>query len=149
MPSSATITSFFEFTPGTKARSAQVDTNFSTFRGHVIPVDPNTAASADDTYDLGANLGPRWRQVYCRSVDFLSSTTTGASVEAVGVTNLTAGALQIKINDTVTAQFGADGIHGGYLSETNQINTTVVFATGVLPSLTGVNFTADNSFTAR
>jgi hypothetical protein len=56
MPSSATITSFYSFAAGTLIRSARVNTNFSVFRGHLLPVDPNTALAASTlTYDLGAD----------------------------------------------------------------------------------------------
>lgn len=56
MPSSATITAFYEFSAGTLIRSARVNTNFSTFRGHLLPVAVDTAtAAATLTYDLGAD----------------------------------------------------------------------------------------------
>lgn len=61
MPSTATITSFYNFTALTVIRSAQVNTNFDTFRGHIIPVDPSTATSATTmTYDLGS-IDHMWR----------------------------------------------------------------------------------------
>ena len=56
MPSSATITAFYEFTPGSLIRSARVNTNFSNFRGHFVPVAVDTATAASTlTYDLGAD----------------------------------------------------------------------------------------------
>lgn len=56
MPSSATITAFYEFSAGTLIRSARVNTNFSTFRGHLLPVATDTATAASTlTYDLGAD----------------------------------------------------------------------------------------------
>lgn len=56
MPSSATITSsdLIDFQPKTVIKSAEVDGNFSIWRGHNLPVNPNTSAAADSTYDLGS-----------------------------------------------------------------------------------------------
>lgn len=65
MPSTATITSteFYTFVAGTTIRSAQVNSNFSVYRGHIFPIDPNTSASAHLTYDLGSE-GKVWRGFY-------------------------------------------------------------------------------------
>lgn len=63
MPSTATITSFFEFSTGTVIRSAQHNTNFSNFRGHLVPIATDTAASSNLTHDLGAPTH-MWRGNY-------------------------------------------------------------------------------------
>jgi len=64
MPSTNTITSFYSFTPGGYIYSAEVNNNFSNFRGHILPIDPNTAtAAATMTYDLGSN-DYMWRSNY-------------------------------------------------------------------------------------
>lgn len=56
MPTTATITAFYSFSAGTQIRSSEHNTNFGNFRGHIIPVDPNTATAATSgTYDLGAD----------------------------------------------------------------------------------------------
>lgn len=73
MPSSATITSFYSFTALTTIRSADVNTNFSTFRGHIIPVDPTAASSPTITYDLGAD-GHAWRNVYAKGLHIFGDT---------------------------------------------------------------------------
>lgn len=65
MPSTATITSFYSFTALTRIKSAEVNANFSNFRGHVIPIDPNTIAASDLTYDLGSSEY-KWNNVYSR-----------------------------------------------------------------------------------
>lgn len=70
MPSSATITStdFTTFASGTRIRSAPMNTNFSVYRGHLLPVDPNTsAAAATGTYDLGSS-DHKWRTVYAENI---------------------------------------------------------------------------------
>lgn len=63
MPSTATITAFYNFTANTKARASQVNTNFDTFRGHILPVSPTTATAINNTYDLGSSEY-RWRNLY-------------------------------------------------------------------------------------
>lgn len=75
MPSSATITSFYSFTALTKIRSSEVNTNFSNFRGHLLPVDPSTATAATTiTYDLGAS-DHAWRNVYAKGLHIYGDTT--------------------------------------------------------------------------
>jgi hypothetical protein len=56
MPSTATITTFYSFTPNTVIRSAYVNNNFDVFRGHLLPVDPTSSAAAtNDAYDINAS----------------------------------------------------------------------------------------------
>lgn len=87
MPTTATITSFYTFSAGSKARATQVNNNFDVFRGHIIPIDPNTVASANVTYDLGSDPN-RWRTAYVQSIDFDRSTSTAsATIEADANTN--------------------------------------------------------------
>lgn len=75
MPSTATITAFYSFSAGTVIRSADVNTNFSNYRGHIVAVDPSTAtAAATQTYDLGAQEY-RWRNIYGKVVPHIVSTT--------------------------------------------------------------------------
>lgn len=64
MPSSATVTAFYVFSAGTVIRSADVNSNFSNYRGHIIPIDPNTSTAATTmTYDLGSTEYS-WRGAY-------------------------------------------------------------------------------------
>ena len=75
MPSTATITAFYSFTPLTTIYSAQVNANFSNYRGHIVPVDPSTAtAAATITYDLGSN-DHAWRYVYAKQIHIYGDTT--------------------------------------------------------------------------
>lgn len=76
MPSSATITSFITLIAGSKARASHVNTNFSNFRGHLLPIDPNTAASANATYDLGAS-DAKWRRIYLDQAPFINGQQLG------------------------------------------------------------------------
>ncbi len=116
MPSSATITAFYDFTANTRARASQVSNNFSAFRGHLIPVEPNTAAAGNLNYDIGSS-DHRWRTLYGQSVNFLSNTTTGndvtmyANTTGAATLNIYAGATQIFnitqfIGETTTAAVG-------------------------------------------
>ena len=75
MPSTATITSFYSFTANTKARASQVNGNFDLFRGHIIPIDPNTQTAISATYDLGSSEY-RWKNVYLPAT---SGTITAAA----------------------------------------------------------------------
>jgi len=82
MPSTATITAFYSFVALTKIQSAQVNNNFSIFRGHIIPVDPNTAtAGASGTYDLGESTH-YWRGNYLQYGYFSHFSTVTANPAA-------------------------------------------------------------------
>lgn len=80
MPSTDTITAFYNFSAGTVIRSANVNTNFDAWRGHVIPVDPNTTtAGVTLTWDLGSSAR-RWRNVYGRVVPAIAETTGSMTI---------------------------------------------------------------------
>lgn len=118
MPSTATITAFYTFSANTKARASQVNTNFSAFRGHMFAIDPNTIAGANNTYDLGSTEY-RWREGYFRSIDLLSTTTTGAALSMSGVTTGAGAGFVFKIAGTeamrivpIVAATTAADIHG-------------------------------------
>lgn len=75
MPSTATITALYTFSPDTLIRSSYHNTMFSIWRGHIIPIDPNTATAAPtQTYDLGSQ-DYRWRSVYGKLSPRIDSTT--------------------------------------------------------------------------
>lgn len=81
MPSSATITAFYTFSPLTTIKSAEVNNNFNSYRGHIIPIDPNTATSAANiTYDLGVS-DHAWRNVYLTGLHLFAQ-TAGATPPA-------------------------------------------------------------------
>lgn len=100
-----TITSFYDFTPGTKARAGHVNTNFSAFRGDAIPVDPNTAASADLTYDLGTTEY-RWKDVYLQRIMLSDVTTAGLYIQG----SSTGTAVEIYIDNTLSATLDSGGV---------------------------------------
>lgn len=76
MPSSATITAFVTAVAGTKARASHFNTNFSNYRGHILPVDPNTIASSHQTYDLGAS-DAQWRRIYLKEPPYVNGSQLG------------------------------------------------------------------------
>ncbi len=71
----ATITTFTEFTPGTVARSSEVNTNFSNYRGDIVPINTNTASASHLTHNSGT-YEHRWAGVYSGLVDLGGLTTT-------------------------------------------------------------------------
>jgi len=77
MPSSATITAFYEFAANTKARASEVNSNFSVFRGHLIPIEPLTIAASNITHDVGSDEH-RWRTGYFKYMDFDRNTSTSS-----------------------------------------------------------------------
>lgn len=85
MPSSATITSFYTFTPFTTIRSSEVNANFSLFRGHLIPISPTTATGSNLTYDLGSTEYI-WNNAYARHL--LMYGDTAASTPPAGFYNI-------------------------------------------------------------
>lgn len=106
-PSTATITStdFKDMEFGGKARSQYVDDNFNIFRGHLIPVDPNTSASIANTYDLGSSEYP-WRNVYLKNLPVVNGATMGSVSGITGVLEESATAGEI-----VSAFGDSDGLN--------------------------------------
>lgn len=74
MPSTATITSFYSFAALTRIKSSEVNTNFSNFRGHIIPISPTTATGANLSYDLGSTEYI-WNNLYSRHLMMYGDTT--------------------------------------------------------------------------
>lgn len=75
MPS--TITAFYDFVAGTKARSSQVDNNFNNFRGNLIPINENTATASNDTHYLGTSEH-QWKRIYLAETPFVGGVQMAA-----------------------------------------------------------------------
>ena len=75
-PSTATITSFYSFTAGTKAKASEVNTNFLNYRGFLLPVNTDTTTASDNTHDLGA-ADHRWRYLYVNNPPVIATQTAG------------------------------------------------------------------------
>jgi hypothetical protein len=135
MPVNATITSFYSFTANTKARASQVNTNFSNFRGHILPTDPNTATAINNTYDLGSNEY-KWRNSYIENM-FIGYTSTGWSM----IDSTTAvGAVHFKKNG-VTKKAIYD-VNGAYTSSAyaGQVAKSPIFtASSSIPNASSQN----------
>ena len=108
-----TITAYYSFTANTRAKAAEVTTNFSNYRGTYLPIRTDTATAADDTYSLG-NDSYRFTSVYCRSVDLRTSTTT-ASLVFSGVTTATTGAFQWTIEGVTVGVMTTQGLNGSLI----------------------------------
>ncbi len=112
MPSSATITAYYTFTPSTKAKATQVNAMFSNLRGHHIPIDGSAASAADGSYHLGSDEH-RWGTAFVNEVDLETSTST-ASLVIKGNTAVTAGSMLFQIEGVTKAEIGTGGVDGQY-----------------------------------
>lgn len=148
MPSSATITAFYNFSANSKARASQVNNNFDVFRGHLLPVDPNTVGAAGNTYDLGSREHT-WRNGFVGSTFinnmYLGQTTSNWIIQNETTTN--AGNLHFMHSGTTRAviaknygmttaagvgQLGASGVisqSGTPLTKTNIVGSTFTLQT--------------------
>lgn len=139
MPSTATITAFYSFAANTRARASQVNDNFSIFRGHIIPVDPNTATAISNTYDLGSSEY-KWRKGYINEIEFAGLTST-ANYSFLPVPSL--GGMQIKEGSTeflripaITAsQFTSTAAPGG-IARSSTINFASVLTSNSVTNVT-------------
>lgn len=127
MPSTATITAFYNFAANTKARATQVNANFDTFRGHIIPVEVLTATSANMLYDLGST-DYRWRTAYLRSLDFASNTTTGSAVQILAATSGSIPYISWMIAGTERARFSEAGVRS--IPASSYLNVTISAGVG-------------------
>jgi hypothetical protein len=62
-----------------------MNTNFSVFRGHILPLDPNTATSINNTYDLGSSEY-NWRRVYTKGLYLPSGYSSTAAISGIAAT---------------------------------------------------------------
>ncbi len=142
MPSTATITAFYSFTGGTKARATQVNNNFDAFRGHIIPISPLTATASHNTYDLGSTEW-RFRTGHVGSVNLLSNTTTGNDIVVKSDTATTYGGLVIEAGGTeifrasknsgmTTAAAKGQRAHSAVFSYSTSGSTAVTIAASVI-----------------
>lgn len=105
MPQFATITSFYTFQGNTKARATNVNSNFSNFRGHLLPIDPNTITCIGDTYDVGS-VEYRFNKGWFNYIEYDRPTTT-CSVTQYSNTAVTAGSLVTQINSVSVSEIGS------------------------------------------
>jgi hypothetical protein len=116
MPSTATITSFYTFASNTKARASQVNNNFDVFRGHILPIDPNTQTAINNTYALGSTEY-RWNNLYSTEINLTGATTTGNIIVVRDTATTTTEAL-LKFGTTEISRFNQYGIKKHTLNAT-------------------------------
>lgn len=93
MPNS--ITTYFTFSANTKARAAQVNNNFSNYRGDLLPIEEDTQAASDLSHDLG-QPDHKWVEGYISTI-FLGNTSTSWRVKDE---TTTVGDLSFLLNGT-------------------------------------------------
>lgn len=130
MPS--TITTYHTFVAATKARAAQVNTNFANHRGDLLPINEDTASSSHNTHHLGAS-DHRWLGSFVNYLDIKGATTT-AQHQIYADTSLTAGAFIFAIGSTTVARIKPTGFDGAYIAPASITDT----AMGTLRTLYGV-----------
>lgn len=119
MPSQETISSFYVFTAGSIARAEDVNANFANFRGHLIPIDPNTSTAATTkTYDLGSTEH-KWNVGYFSKLD-VSITSTAQMI----VDGLSSGGWNFNINSLSVFKITDDGFIGANLTPMTVQNPT-------------------------
>jgi hypothetical protein len=123
MPTTATITAFYSFSPGVKALSSEVNTNFANLKGHFLPIDPTSSSASNANYDLGSD-DHRWLTTYIKDIDIVSSTST-ASLSISGDTSLTFGAFKFNIEGSEKFRITSDGFSGINVSPTSYTSTAL------------------------
>lgn len=91
-----TITGFVTFVAGTKARAANVNDNFSNYRGTLLPINSDTATASHNTHDLGSTEH-YWRRVYLGQAPFIN----GSQIGKVRIENVYDGASPPDIQDPI------------------------------------------------
>lgn len=114
MPS--TITAFYQFTPGTKARSSEVDANFANMRGTRLPIEEDTAAASHLEHDVGS-AEHRWLTGYFGTVDLRAMTTT-AALKFQAQTSVTLGAAELLAGSNTLGNFAFGEFGFGGLTST-------------------------------
>ena len=71
----STITSFFTFVPGTKAKASQVNTNFLNYRGDILPINTDTTTASNFTHKLGTS-DHRWAISHIEGINLGQTTSS-------------------------------------------------------------------------
>lgn len=154
MPSTATITAYYSFTGGTKARASQVQNNFDVSRGHRIPIDPNTQTGSNLSYDLGSTEY-QWRSAYVGGYTITNETTTGLGGLKFSLGGTEKFRIASSFGNTLTAgagQYAIADISGTFTgpSLSTITGSTLTITTIGRPIMIGLtsNTTASAMFTA-
>ena len=106
----------------------------------MIPIEPLTATSANLTYDLGSTEW-RWRELYARSIDLSTATTTGFALNISGMTSGANPGFSFKIGGTekwrISNNLNATSTAGiGQYAESGSFSVNVSSASGVVANST-------------
>lgn len=138
MPSNATVTAYYTFVANTKARAAEVNSNFSLYRGHIIPIEPLTATASNISHDLGSREHS-WRVGYLQSLQVRAATSTVDFV-IQGQTSVTAGAAEFLFGSTTIASMDiTNGIYRQSLENAANRMTTTSLSTAQFSFTTTVS----------
>ena len=88
MPATATITTYHDFEALQRARASEVDYNLANHRGHVIPINTDTASSSNNTHDLGAT-DHQWRSAYLQNPPYVG----GVQLNKIEIGNVYGGSV--------------------------------------------------------
>jgi len=132
-----TITSYFNFTPGFKARSSEVNTNFDNHRGTRLPINPTTATASDMTHNLGAS-DHRWAVGYLGSLDLKAATTT-ADIRFTA-TSATTGGFDIVAGSTTITSYTVNGMKHRTKAPLEFTTTSAPVKTAIVTGQTSVAF---------
>jgi len=108
-----TITTFNIFTAGAIAVSGEVNTNFSNFRGDLLPIDVSVAAATTGVYDLGSS-DYRFLNSYNNTLNLKGSpllSVTGDSSFLIA-SSQTAATMQINFGGSLTNGVVLGGVGG-------------------------------------
>ena len=111
-----TITAYNTFSPNTKARATEVNTNFSNHRGTLVPINANTASASDLTHDLGS-ADHKWRKLYVQDITYDGSTSTTFTATGMKRSGL-------QQNITATSGFNQTITTGGLTTTSLQVTIT-------------------------
>jgi len=102
-----TITTYNVFVADTKARATEVNTNFSNYRGDLLPINTDTASASNNVHNIGS-LDHVWNQAFITQIQ-LRPFTTGATLKIAGAAAETAGAMNFLINDSTATVIYPEG----------------------------------------
>lgn len=88
MPATNTITSFYTFIAGTRARAIQVNTNFDNFRGNILPINTDTATASHQVHNLGS-VDHQFLNIYLKNPPVVDGQSPKLEIQVVENMDLT------------------------------------------------------------
>lgn len=130
-----TITSFTTFVAATKALASEVNTNFSNFRGNLLPINADSASASHITHNLGSEEH-RWHFLFSEGVNFRGN-SQGSNWTVEGDT--TTKSLLFSTGDGTT-RFVLNAVRSN-ITQTGAINISTLGSAGIT-GIGGVDTTA-------